>query len=62
MTTAPALVVGTCRWCMASLHRNSRTDERSTLRPVVGERGRDKGGGLEEEGERRARGEEGRMS
>jgi hypothetical protein len=25
--------VGTPRWCIASLHRNSRIDERSTARP-----------------------------
>ena len=28
-----ALVVGTPRWCIASLQRNSRTEERSTARP-----------------------------
>lgn len=33
MTQAPARVVGTPRWNMASLHRNSRMLERSTLRP-----------------------------
>jgi hypothetical protein len=28
-----ARVVGTPRWCIASLHRNSRSEERSTARP-----------------------------
>ena len=32
-TRLSARVVGTPRWCIASLHRNSRTDERSTARP-----------------------------
>ena len=32
-TQEPARVVGTPRWNMASLHRNSRMLERSTLRP-----------------------------
>lgn len=32
-TRLSARVVGTPRWCIASLHRNSRSEERSTARP-----------------------------
>ncbi|KAG0731053.1 hypothetical protein G6F63_015994 [Rhizopus arrhizus] len=32
-TSDIARVVGTPRWCIASLHKNSRIDERRTARP-----------------------------
>ena len=46
-TRHSARVVGTPRWCIASLHRNSRTDERSTARPSARARVRRRARALE---------------